>query len=300
MELRHLRYFVAAAEEQNVTRAAARLHVSQPPLSRQIRDLESELGVALFERSAKSVRLTAAGRVFLDEARAVLRRTDEAVKAARAAAAGAGGKLRIGYAPSPTANLLPATLRAFQAHAPAVKVKLSDATSPQMLAGLRDGTLDLAMMTEPGKGAIRGLLFEPLTASPIMLGVAPSHPLARRRAVTIEEVVAQPIVAYARREYPDYHDFLARVLGRAVKRLRIVEECDDGLSLVLAVAANTGVVVTAAALAHVAGSRLRFVPIRPAPPPLVVGVARRPGTLTGAAQALVACARRAAKSEPAR
>src|SRR5881296_1826368 len=80
MELRHLRYFVAVSEEQNVTRAAARLHVSQPPLSRQIRDLEEELGVALFEHSAKAVRLTEAGKVFLTEARAVLQRADEAVQ----------------------------------------------------------------------------------------------------------------------------------------------------------------------------------------------------------------------------
>src|SRR2546426_9549440 len=83
MELRHLRYFVAVAEEQNVTRAAARLHVSQPPLSRQIRDLEDELGVALFDHGAKSVRLTEAGKVFLTEASAVLQRTDEAVQTVR-------------------------------------------------------------------------------------------------------------------------------------------------------------------------------------------------------------------------
>src|SRR6185369_11615858 len=93
MELRHLRYFVAVAEEQNVTRAAARLHVSQPPLSRQIRDLEDELGVALFEHSAKAVRLTEAGRVFLTEARAVVQRADEAVQTVRAVASGQRGEI---------------------------------------------------------------------------------------------------------------------------------------------------------------------------------------------------------------
>src|SRR5438034_416182 len=93
MELRHLRYFVAVAEAENVTRAALKLHVSQPGLSRQIRDLEAELGFLLLERSAKSVRLTAAGRVFLDEARAVLKRAEEAVKTARTVADGKGMEL---------------------------------------------------------------------------------------------------------------------------------------------------------------------------------------------------------------
>src|SRR5437016_14680553 len=114
MELRHLRYFVAVAEAENVSRAALKLHVSQPGLSRQIRDLEEELGFLLFERSAKSVRLTEAGRVFLTEARAVLQRVEDAVKAARAVAAGGRGELNVGYAPSLTARILPATLRAFQ------------------------------------------------------------------------------------------------------------------------------------------------------------------------------------------
>ena len=113
MELRHLRYFIGVAEEENVSRAALKLHVSQPALSRQIRDLEDELGFQLLERSAKSVRLTEAGRVFLVEARAVLQRAEDAVKTARAIATG-GGELHVGYAPSLTARILPATLRAFQ------------------------------------------------------------------------------------------------------------------------------------------------------------------------------------------
>src|SRR5262245_21153562 len=138
MELRHLRYFVAVAEEQNVTRAAARLHVSQPPLSRQIRDLEEELGVALFTRSARSVRLTEQGRVFLLEARAVLLRVEEAVRAVRATSGGERGELRLGYAPSPTVELLPAALGAFQQAAPKVRVILHDLSSEQLTAGLRE------------------------------------------------------------------------------------------------------------------------------------------------------------------
>src|SRR6202040_132089 len=102
MELRHLRYFVAVAEEQNITRAALRLHVSQPPLSRQIRNLEDELGIALFDHDANAVRLTEAGRFFLTEARIILQRADDAVKMAKAVAGGRQGEIQVGYAPSLT------------------------------------------------------------------------------------------------------------------------------------------------------------------------------------------------------
>src|SRR6516225_11782259 len=107
MELRHLRYFVAVAEEENVSKAALKLHVSQPGISRQIRNLEDEIGFQLFERSAKSVKLTPAGSVFLREARAVLQRANEAVEKARAAIGGGSGKIDIGYAPSLTVQILP-------------------------------------------------------------------------------------------------------------------------------------------------------------------------------------------------
>src|SRR5205823_12575992 len=133
MELRHLRYFVAVAEEENVTRAAERLHVSQPPLSRQSRDLEEELGVTLFERSAKSVRLTDAGRVFLNEARAVLERAEEATRAVKAISSGSSGELHVGFAPSLAVDILPRALRQFQIEAPGIRVQLHDMSTEEML-----------------------------------------------------------------------------------------------------------------------------------------------------------------------
>src|SRR5580700_5140704 len=146
---------------ENVSRAALKLHVSQPALSRQVRDLEDELGFLLLKRSAKSVRLTEAGRVFLIEARAVLQRAEEAVQAARAIATGARGELHVGYAPSLTARFLPRTLRAFQAQSPGVRVRLHDLSTEEMLAGLREGTLQMAFVVRL-PAMLRGLHFEEL------------------------------------------------------------------------------------------------------------------------------------------
>jgi len=287
MELRHLRYFVAVAEEQNVTRAAARLHVSQPPLTRQIHDLEAELGVALFARSGKTIRLTDAGRVFLDEAKDSLRRVDEAVRAVRAVASGAQGELHLGYAPTPTVEILPKLLKAFSKRFPGVRVILHDHSSPEMLAGLREGRLHAALMMQPSKQAGRGIAFGELESYPVGVAVAGNHSFARRRRVTLEDACKEPIIAYSRKEYPDYHEFVARSIGPHAKRLNIVAECDSGTSLSAAVESGRGICICASIFAATTGRRLIFVPLYPAPPPAVVGIAHRKEKIASATEALV-------------
>src|SRR6266478_1909763 len=147
VELRHLRYFVAVAEMENVSRAALKLHVSQPALSRQIRDLEDEIGFCLLERTAKSVRLTDAGRAFLDNARALLQNADDAVTKARAIASAEPTELHVGYSPTPVAEILPKILRAFQRKMPNVHVRLHDWSNKDILEGVRDGRLQLGLIT---------------------------------------------------------------------------------------------------------------------------------------------------------
>lgn len=263
MELRHLRYFVTVAEEENVTRAAARLHVSQPPLTRQIRDLESELGVALFQRTGKSLRLTEPGRFFLGEARSALQRVEEAVQALRNFASGGQGEVHVGYAPSPSVGILPLILREFRRRTPRVRIVLHDHASPEMLAGLRNGSLHAAFMMEPPARLVRDLVFEKLRAFPLVVAIAPDHPFARRRSVTLKEVLAEPIVAYSRKEFPDYHGLLNRATGGATKRLRLVEECDSGTSLIAAIESGRGIAITSTSLADSSGRRLRFVDLSP-------------------------------------
>jgi DNA-binding transcriptional LysR family regulator len=293
MELRHLRYFVAVAETENVSRAALKLHVSQPALSRQIRDLEQELGFELLERSAKSVRLTEAGRVFLNETRAVLQRVDEAVKAALAIAKG-GGEIHVGYAPSVTARILPMTLRGFQTAMPDIRVKLHDLNTEEMLSGLREGKLHLALTVRPAKSALRGLRFEELTRDELRLAVPLQHPFTRKRVITLVDAVREPFIAYTRQQYPDYHTLLNDVFSEVKKQPRVVEEHDGGSSLISAVEAGNGVALVGRSMACIAGPRLKLLPLSPAPPPITLGVISRNEELTGSTGKFVECAKRAA------
>lgn len=298
MELRHLRYFVAVAEEQNITRAAERLHVSQPPLSRQIRDLEDELGVDLLERTAKSVKLTQAGRVFLNEARAVLQRAEEAIQAARDAALSQLSELHVGYAPSPTVEILPPALRAFRESSPGVRVTLHDMTSAEMLAGLRKEELHLAMLVGQPNNIVPGIVYQHLRKYRVGVAVPPGHPFTHKEAVTAEEVVAEPLVAYTRKDYNDYHGWLSRVLGVPAKKLHIEEECDGALSLIAAVEGGRGIALSAESLLCISGPRIEFVPITPAPPEMEVVLACREDLQDATVERFMKHARTVAKNVP--
>ena len=292
MELRHLRYFVAVAGEENVSRAALKLHVSQPGLSRQIRDLEDEIGFKLFERSAKSVKLTEAGKTFLAEARAVLQRAEEAVKAARVVAMG-GGELHVGYAPSLAVRILPAALRAFQVEMPRVRVKLHDFSIEEMHAGLREGKLELAFLVRPPAAKLRGLQFEELMREPIRLAVAPKHPLAKKRVVTLEEAAREPFIAYNRIDYPEYPKIFADIFSATKAKPRIAEEHDGVTSLIAAVEAGGGVALAVESMGRIAGARVKLIRLSPSPEPVVIGAAWPKAGLSPMADIFLSCARKA-------
>jgi DNA-binding transcriptional LysR family regulator len=194
MELRHLRYFVAVAEALNFTKASARLGVAQPALSRQMTDLEEEIGVDLMKRSPRGVTLTAEGKLFLDEARELLKRADESVKKVRALARGEYGELHIGYSPTPTIEILPPALAAFQKAVPGVQVLLHDMSSDEIMDGLRSGTLQLAVTPAESGGHMTGIEFESLRTYPICLVLAAGHPLARLKSIPLEKVTSEPLV----------------------------------------------------------------------------------------------------------
>jgi DNA-binding transcriptional LysR family regulator len=293
MELRHLRYFVAVAEEQNVTRAAARLHVSQPPVSRQIRDLEQELGVALFEHGAKAVRLTDAGRVFLNEARAVLQRADESVQMVKAVGSGQRGEIHVGYAPSLTAELLPCALRLYQETNPGVRIQLHDLSTEEMLRGLRDGSLQVAWMPQPSGNAGAGLEFEGLCSLAVCVAMHPAHRLARARKVGMEQLAGEQLITFTRADYPEYHEWVTHLFGPLKRRPMIAEEHDGATSLIASIEAGRGVALVLEGFDRLAGARLKIRRLVPAPPLYVVGVACRKNGASAFTKSFVGAVKRA-------
>jgi DNA-binding transcriptional LysR family regulator len=270
MELRHFRYFVAVAEAENVSRAALKLHVSQPGLSRQIRDLEDEIGFQLFERSAKSLRLTTAGKVLLTEARAVLLHAEDAVKKARAVAGGTSGEINIGYAPSLTVQILPAALRKFQEAFPNVRVALHDLSTEEMLAQLGEKKLQIALTVRPPAKMLRGLDHAELARYEMCVAVAPRHPLAKLKFIALAQIAREPLIAYSRKDYPEYHSMLEKIFAPVGRQPRIAGEHDSVTSLIAAVESGRGVALVPGCVACMVGPRLKLLPLQPALPPIPV------------------------------
>ena len=262
MELRHLRYYLAVAEALNFTRAAEKLHVAQPALSKQVQDLEEEIGVDLFKRSQRGVTLTAEGKLFLDEARQILAATEAAIHKTRALARGEYGELNIGYAPSPSIDFLPPALAAFQKAAPQVSVHLHDLAGNELCDGLRAGKLELAVLVRPREGNSHGVVFELLHSYPMCIAVPPFHPLAKARSVSIERMAEEPLVAYSKRDYADYHTILDEVYAPLTDKPKIVVECDSASSLITAIESGRGVAMVPQVFARAVGLRLKLRPLK--------------------------------------
>ena len=296
MELRHLRYFVAVAEMENVSRAAIqRLHVSQPSLSRQIRDLEDELGVQLLARTAKSVKLTEAGRAFLDEARAILKHADDAVGKVRAIAGKLDTELHVGDWPMATSRFMPSLLRTYQQTMPTVKVKVHDWPLEKNIAGVRDGRLQLAIILPPLKAsALEELRFEQLLTAHVCLAVSCDHPFAKKQLVSLADAAREPFIGLTRDDYPRYLEYLNATFARVTDKPRLVEEHDGWSGVFSAVSAGTGVALTADAFNYAFNDRIKCLRLTPEPKPVRIGIITRKGKLGPAVEKFWLCAKEAA------
>ena len=242
MELRHLRYFVAVGEEQHYGRAAKRLRVAQPALSRQIQDLENEIGFQLFDRLPRGVRLSAAGNTFLEDARLILQHVNQATIRAGRVARGLAGTLRVGFTESASWHgVVPDSFRQFRRGQPAAELQLSPLSSIDQVQAVRSGRLDAGFVfnmprADPELDQVR------VASQKLVLAAPKGHPLTKTRSLRLRDLNNTDFVWFPRRQSPAYYDRLMQECSRGgLTTPRIVQEAVDQATMLSLVACRLGV-----------------------------------------------------------
>ena len=258
MELRHLRYFIAVAEELHFGRAAERLCIAQPPLSQQIQQLERELGFALFTRTQRRVELTAAGQLFLEEARDIFSTLERATAAGRRVARGEVGWLGIGFVGTATYEFLPAVLSAFRERYPAVELVLRELVSAKQALALRERRIHIGL----ARPALEeeGIVCEVIRREPLAAALPEAHPLAAQERLSLAMLADEPFILFPRQPRPSYAEAILAVCAEAGFRPQVVQEAAEIHTALSLVAAGLGVTLTPASVAsaHRQGIAYRF------------------------------------------
>lgn len=232
MELRHLRYFIAVAKHGSFNRAAQRLHLTQPALSRQVKDLEEELTVPLLVRGKNAVTLTTAGVSFYEEAQEIIARAELAVERVRSEAR--PEVLRVGYAPSATGGFLPDALQKFHVEHPTVRIELADLFPQDMVSKARDGELDIAITLDSPRAAVPNFHWEELYKIQLALVMSIGHPLAKLKRIPPQRLRDVPLVGLAPKSFPEYLPHIKKILRpfRVIPQFVALEQ--DGVSTMFA------------------------------------------------------------------
>ncbi len=286
MELRHLRYFVAVAEELHFGRAAQRLHIAQPPLSQQIRRLEVELGVGLFHRTHRRVELTDAGRAFLVEARLTLAQAERAAEVASRAARGEVGQLIVGYMASAELNVFPRLLPAFRKRHPDIELAFQLLGASEQLQMLRDGQIHAGFLRLPATD--RTLAVKPIVREPLVVVLPERHPLARRRSVPLSALRGERFVLFARRFAPEYYDALMATCRQAGLEPNVVHDTNRLHTTLSLVATGRGVFLTGKCVERLARPGVVCRPLRPPVRDIEMGLAYDPANPSRLLRAFVA------------
>lgn len=276
MELRHLRYFVTVAEELHFGRAARKLHISQPPLSMQIRSLEEELGVTLLNRNQRHVALTHAGNAFLGEARHILARLEQAVLMTRRAGRGEIGELAIGFISVADYNVLPIVLREFRARYPLVNLTLRESTSDTQLQDLVAGRIDVGFLLPPV--AHPALSSAPILREPLIAALPDRHPLARKPGkLALAKLKDAPFILFPRAMAPGMYDDILSFCRSAGFSPRVEQEAVQMQTIVSLVSAELGVALIPASLTNLQRTGVTYKAIRESGPLTEVHLAWRSG-----------------------
>jgi DNA-binding transcriptional LysR family regulator len=274
MELRQLRYFVAVADELHFTRAAARLGMAQPPLSQQIRRLERDLGVHLFDRTNRHVQLTEAGRAFLDEAKLTLTHADRAVDVARRARKPQAGRLVIGAQATAEVSVFPRLLPRFLKRYPDVDVMLQTPLAPaEQVVMLRQHRIDVGFLRLPVRDP--ALVALPILREPLVAVLPLRHPLAWRRSVSLQELASSTFVMFGRANAPGLYDVIMGVWKATGLKPKILEDTMRMPTILSLVAVERGVSLVPRAAIGLGRQGIVFRPVRPALPTVEMGVAYR-------------------------
>ena len=262
LELRQLRYFVTVAEEGHITRAAERLGIQQPPLSQQIKALETQLSVRLFDRKPRGVELTDAGRVLYEHAGRVLERAEEAEAALRRAAKGEVGRLAVGLTSSSSLNpFVLRVLRRFREQMPDVALKLEENATVDLVEGLRRGALDVAFVRSAA-GVTAELKAYPLLDEEMMAALPSGHGLARAKSVSLAALAREDFILYRRSQGPGLYDAIVTACGNAGFSPHVVQEAPRMLSTLSLVAAGLGVSIVPASMERLKPDGVVYKPLR--------------------------------------
>ena len=291
MELRHIRYFLAVAEERHFTRAAAKVGIGQPPLSQQIKDLEAEVGAALFHRLAHGAELTEAGKAFLAGVREMPLIAERATVAARRAARGETGSLRVGFTASAAFNVVvPSAIRAFRRAYPVVHLTLEESNTARLAAGLQEGSLDLAFLRPDvqegsldlaflrpvGADAV-GIQFRLLSEEPIVMVLPESHPAAARAEIDLAILRDELFLLFPREVGPDLYDTIVGACRSAGFEPAIDQSAPQIASIVTLVAAELGVSMAPASISQLRVKGVVYRPIAAHSPTARIALAYRRG-----------------------
>ncbi len=262
MEFRHIRYFLAVASEGNISRAAAKLGIGQPPLSLQIKELEREVGAQLFYRSVHGAKLTSAGRAFLDVVEVMPALAAQSIGVARRALRGETGRLRVGFtASSAFSAVVPGAIRSFRKTYPDVEVALEESNTAPLVAGLHAGTFDAAFL-RPGDAAGSNLRLRTLLEEPLLVALPAAHPMAAHETVDLASLKDDDFILFSREVGPNLYDLILAACRTAAIEARIDQYTLQFSSIINFVAAGLGVSIVPASMSDLHAKDVAFRPIK--------------------------------------
>jgi DNA-binding transcriptional LysR family regulator len=281
MELRHLHYFIAVAEELHFRRAADRLNISQPPLSQQIQQLEKELGFPLFYRTKRSVTLTAAGQTFLVGVRQTIAQLDQTIQASQRASRGEQGHLILGFISSSTYNILPSLLQGFRQSSPHIELTLRELSTAAQIQQLQQGQIDLGLLRPPLDPAT-GLQSQTLWEESLIVALPSQHLLVQRgdKVVHLSDLAGDFFIGFPRQAAPRLYDQILGLCQQADFSPHIVQEALQMQTIVSLVVAGIGIAIVPASVQNLQRFGVTYLPIAGETPRATVAIAWNPKTLS--------------------